>query len=331
MLNRNLLTSSVSALALTTMLALPPAFAQETSQPPTSQTNEAVSEPVQDEATAQVDERRKTLLNDATRALEETEAAVKALDEGDTQAALDALAVATGKLESVVARDPALALAPVDVRLLQRDLLGDVETIEVAREVIEDLVGDGRLQEARPLMREFGSELVVETTNLPLATYPDALLRATAQIDAGEVEAAKQTLATALGTVVVTEDMIALPVLRAQLLIDAAENALGEDEAAAAETEASDFASTETESADEASAEDTEPLEPGELVEAARNQLKMAEALGYGGEGDFDELYDNLEELDAKIDAEQDTGGILNTIRESFSRLKERFADTEPK
>lgn len=329
MLNRTLLISTVSTLALTTMLTLSLAFAQETSQPPTSQTNEAVSEPVQDEATALVDERRKKLHNDATRALEETEAAVKALDEGDTQAALDALAVATGKLESVVARDPALGLAPVDVRLLQRDLLDDVETIEAAREVIEDLVGDGRLQEARPLMREFGSEFVVETTNLPLATYPDALLRATAQIDAGEVEAAKQTLATALGTVVVTEDVIALPVLRAQLLIDAAGEALGENEAAAAETDGSESGATETESADLASAKEAEPLEPGELVEAARNQLKMAEALGYGGEGDLDELYDNLEELDAKIDAEQDTGSILDTIRESFSRLKERFADTE--
>ncbi len=78
MLNRNLLTSSVSALALTAMLALPPAFAQDTPPPPTSQTNEAVSEPVQDQAAAQVDERRKTLLDDATRALEETEAAVRA-------------------------------------------------------------------------------------------------------------------------------------------------------------------------------------------------------------------------------------------------------------
>lgn len=327
MLNRNLLTSSVSALALMTMLALPPAFTQETLQPPSSQTNEAVSEPVQDEATAQVDERRKTLLNDATRALEETQAAVKALDEGDTQAALDALAVATGKLQSVVARDPALALAPVDVQLLQRDLLGDVETIEAAREVIEDLVGDGRVQEARPLMREFASEIIVETTNLPLATYPDALLRATAQIDAGEVETAKQTLATALGTVVVTEDVIALPVLRAQLLIDAAQNALDGDEATAAEADVADSASTETESADEAGADDTEPLSPGEYIEAARNQLRMAEALGYGGEGDFEELYDNLDELDEKIDAEQDNGGIFDRIGDSFTRLKQRLFD----
>lgn len=309
------------------MLALPPAFSQETSQSPTSQTNEAVSEPVQDEATAQVDERRKAILEDATRALEESEAAVQALDEGDTQAALDALAVATGKLQSVVARDPDLALAPVDVRLLRRDLLADVQTIEAAREVIEDLVGDGRLQEARPLMREFASELIVETTNLPLATYTDALLRATAQIDAGEVETAKQTLATALGTVVVTEDVIALPVLRAQLLIDAAENALGADEGTAAETDATDSASTEIERADEAGAENTEPLEPGELVEAARNQLKIAEALGYGDEDDFEELHENLDELDEKIDAEQDSGGIFDRIGDSFIRLKQRLFD----
>ncbi|PVA05659.1 YfdX family protein [Thalassorhabdomicrobium marinisediminis] len=328
MLNRNLLTSSVSALALATMLALPPALAQETSQPPASQTNETVSEPVQDEATAQVDEKRKTLLEDATRALEETEAAVKALDEGDTQAALDALAVATGKLQSVVARDPDLALAPVDVQLLQRDLLADVETINAAREVIEDLVDDGRLQEARPLMREFASEIVVETTNLPLATYPDALLRATAQIDAGDVETAKRTLATALGTVVVTEETIALPVLRAQLLIDAAEKALGEDEGTAADTDAADSGSTETESADEAAETvEAEPLSPGEYVAAARNQLKIAEALGYGDEDDFEELHENLDELDDKIDAEQDSGGIFDKIGDSFTRLKQRLFD----
>ena len=325
MLNRNLLTSSVSALALATMLALPPAFAQDTPHPPTSQTNEAVSEPVQDQATAQVDERRKTLLNDASRALEETESALKALDEGDTEAAIDALAVATGKLQSVVARDPDLALAPVDVQLLQRDLLADVETIEAARDVIEDLVGDGRLQEARPLMREFASELIVETTNLPLATYPDALLRASAQIDAGEVDRAKQTLATALGTVVVTEEVIALPVLRAQLLIDVAENALSEEDGAAANTDPAESAATETESADEAV--DLAPLEPVAYVEAARTQLEIAEALGYGGEGDFEELYDNLDELDEKIDAEQDSGGIFDRIGDSFTKLKQRLFD----
>lgn len=322
---RKLFASSVSGLALSTVMALPPAFAQDTPQPPTSETNEAVSKGVQDEATAQVDEKRKKLLDDATRALEETETALTALDEGDTDAALEALAVATGKLESVVARDPALALAPVDTRLLQRDLLGDVETIQAAREVIEDLVDDGKLQEARPLMRDFASEIVVKTSNLPLATYPDALLRATAQIDAGEVETAKQTLATALGTLVITEEVIAPPVLRAQLLIEAAEKALGEEEGATADAGATESDSSETEGADEAV--DTEPLSPSDYVEAARTQLRIAEALGYGEEDDFEELHENLDELDEQIDLADDTDGVFDKIGNSFTRLKQRLFD----
>jgi hypothetical protein len=317
---RNLFTSTVSVLALTSMLALPPAFAQETPQPPTAQTNEAVSEGVQEEAKTQIDERRQKLLDDATRALEETKAALMALDEDDTEAALEALAVATGKLQSVVARDPGLALAPGETQMLQRDLLGDVESIEAAREVIEDLVKDGRLQEARPLMREFASEIVIETTNLPLATYPDALLRATAQIDAGEVETAKQTLATALGTLVITEEVIALPVLRAQLLIDAAEAALAEMEANTEEA-----GSTEAENAVDGA--EAEPISPGAYVEAARTQLKVAEALGYGEEGDFEEIHDNFDELDEKIDLADDTGGIFDRIGDSFIRLKQRLFD----
>lgn len=317
--------AAVSTFALATMLALTPAFAQDDEQPPTSDTNAAVSEPVQDEATAKVDEKRKTLLKDATNALDKTKEALKALDDGDSDAALEALAVATGKLQSVVARDPELALAPVDVQLVQRDLLGDVDAIKEIREEIEDLVDDGKLQQARPLMRDFASEIVVETANLPLATYPDAILKATAEIDRGETEKAKQTLATALSTRVVTEDVIALPVLRAQLLIDAAEEALGEGDGSATETKAA-----ETTSGDDGKSGDTattKALTPSEYVEAAREQLKIAEALGYGEKGDFKELYENLDDLDEKIDAREDTGNIFDKIGDSFIRLKQRIFD----
>ena len=319
----------VGATALATLLAVTPAFAQDTAQAPTSDTNATVSESVQDEATAKVDEKRKALIEDATLALEKTEEALTALDDDDRQGALDALAIATGKLQSVVARDPDLALAPVDVTLIRRDLLGDVETIDKAREAIEDLVDDGRLQQARPLLRDFASELIVETTNLPLATYPAAILRATAQIDDDEIEKAKQTLATALSTMVITEDVIALPVLRAELLIGAAEAALGEDDATAPESESTETGSADAETNGEMA--DPEPLSPGAYVEAARNQLRIAEALGYGDEDDFEELHENLERLDEQIDAQEDTGGILDTIRESFGRLKERFVETESK
>lgn len=317
--------TTVSTLALATMLALTPAYAQENEQPPTSDSNAAVSEPVQDEASAKIEEKRKALLADATSALEQTRDALKALDDGDSDAALEALAVATGKLQSVVARDPDLALAPVEVHLVQRDLLGDVDAIKEIREEIEDLVDDGKLQQARPLMRDFASEIVVETANLPLATYPDAILKATAEIDKGETEKAKLTLATALSTLVITEESIALPVLRAQLLIDAAEDALGPDDGATAETEAAETASADAEKGEEAAT--AEPLTPSEYVEAARRQLEIAEALGYGDEDDFEELHDNLDELDEKIDAQHDAGNIFDKIGDSFIRLKQRIFD----
>lgn len=317
--------TTVSTLALATILGLTAAFAQGSEQPSKSNTNAAVSESVQDEAAAKVDEKRKALLSDATSALDKTKEALEALDDAASEAALEALAVATGKLQSVVVRDPDLALAPVDVQLVQRDLLGDVDTIRDVREEIEDLVKDGKLQQARPLMRDFASEIVVETTHLPLATYPDAILRATAEIDRGETEKARQTLATALSTVVVTEDAIALPVLRAQLLIDAAEEALGEGDGGAAETKAADTASADAGKSQDMAA--AEPLSPRQYVEGAREQLKIAEALGYGEKGDFKELYENLDDLDEKIEAGADTGGIFDRIGDSFIRLKQRIFD----
>ncbi|WP_375565826.1 YfdX family protein [Oceaniradius stylonematis] len=296
-------------------LTLTPSMAQESADAAAesqAQTSAAVADLIEDEATSQVDKRRKELIADADTALKKTEEALTALDEGDTKKALDALAIATGKLELVVARDPDLALAPVDVELIRRDVLGDVGTIRKAREEIEDLIDDGSIQAARPLMRAFASELVVETTHLPLATYPAAIKLATAQIDE-DVEAAKQTLRTALSTVVVTEDAIALPVLRAELMLQAAEQALnGEDEAAEA-------------SSDGDKAEAAEAIEPVTYVEAARTQLEMAEALGYGTEDDFAELRKDLEELDRQIEVEEDTGGVFRTISENFEALKDRL------
>lgn len=317
------LQTAASVIALATAFTVMPANADELAEDTAAAADASISEAVQDEATAQVDTKRKALIDDATLALEKTEEALKALDENDTQAAIDALAIATGKLETVVAREPELALAPVSTRLIQRDLLADIQAVRTARETIEELVDEGQLQRARPLMRDFASEIIVETTNLPLATYPDALLLATALIDDGNIEAAQETLATALSTVVVTEEQIALPVLRAERFIDAAETAL--DEKGPQET--AETASTEGESAEATS--DDMSLTPSEYVQAARQQLDLAEALGYGTKDDFAELRDDIEQLDAKIEAEEDADGILGTIRQSFDRLKDRLFNTD--
>lgn len=312
------LRSAVSVVAIASASAIMPAAADTLSDDTAAEAETSISEAVQNEATAQIDEKRKALIDDATSALARTEEALAALDDSDIESAIEALAIAIGKLETVVAREPELALAPVSNRLIQRDLLADVAAVEAAREVIEDLIDDGKLQQARPLMRDFASEIIVETASLPLATYPDALLLATAQIDDGELDAARDTLLTALSTVIVTDEKIALPVLRAEQFIDAAEAALSDPIVDASEEVHADAeASTETSEAIS--------LTPGDYVQAAREQLELAEALGYGTKKDFRELNDELDQLEAKIDAKQDADGILGTIHNSFDRLKDRL------
>ncbi|WP_114389615.1 YfdX family protein [Notoacmeibacter marinus] len=319
-------TLGLSALLLTTA-AVPMACAQEApaAQDPPSATaeqaeenREAVQGSVDEEAGRQLDERRQQLISEAVSAIDETENALTALDEGETRQALDALAVATGKLELIVAREPELQLAPVAVNMITHDVLADVPTIEAARERIEDLIDDGEIQKARPLISAFGSELVISTSNLPLGTYPDAIKLATKLIDQGDVEGAKQVLRTALGTLVVTDAVVPLPIMRAEMLLAEAEAKL--DRTA---TETSNDAATDDTA--EGSSETVDAITPEELVEAAREELRIAEALGYGVERDYADLRDSIEELDDQIEAEEDTGGIFDTIADNFRSLRTRI------
>src|ERR1700679_1777639 len=60
----------------------------------------------------QTEDKRRTLMADATSAIQETQTALRFLDNGNTKGALAALERATGKLDVILARDPTLELAP---------------------------------------------------------------------------------------------------------------------------------------------------------------------------------------------------------------------------
>jgi hypothetical protein len=73
----------------------------------------------------QTEEKRKTLIANATSAIQETQAALKHLDGGKTEEAVAALERATGKLDIILARDPKLELAPAGVGVVTYDVQGD--------------------------------------------------------------------------------------------------------------------------------------------------------------------------------------------------------------
>jgi YfdX protein len=317
----------VSVVALATAIALFPAFAQtpdEAASPstePVQQEDRAVEEPVQKEAGSELEQKREELIADAVAALDETEKALAALEEGESQKALDSLALATGKLELIIAREPELALAPVDVDLITLDVLHDVDDINAIREDIKEAVAAGEIQKARSIIRRFGSELIVATTNLPLGTYPVAIKLAAAMIDAGDVDGAKQSLQTAMSTLVVTETVIPLPIMRARLLLEKAEESL--------KNGAEPSKSADGKAAEDDVPADSETMEPADYIEAARKQLAMAEALGYGTADEHKELRKNLEELEAKVEGGEKTTTIFQTIAENIAKIRSRLLNDE--
>jgi hypothetical protein len=285
------------------LLASVPAFAEDTALPTEPQAQSEATESVQPQvdvkATDQAAEKRKKITADAVAAVNETKNALKLLDEKRTEEALATLEKATGKLELILARDPTLALAPVDVEVVTYDLLANLDTVKAIIHDAENYLEDGEVQKARPLVAGLASEMVFRTTSIPLATYPDAIKAIAPLIDDGKLDEAKAGLQAALNTLVITkDDVIPLPVLRAENLLKNAE-ALSENE--------------------ERTVKDNETL--AKQLEEARTQLKMAELLGYGTKRSFKPMYEQLDQIEQKTSGGKGGKGWFDKIKQQVSDL----------
>ena len=253
---------------------------------------------VQKETDSQAADKRKQVLDEAVSALALTKSALAALDEKESARALATLAEVTGKLELIVAREPTLALAPVDVRTIVHDLFANTETVEAMTDEALDALKHGEVQRARRVLALLASEIVIAVTNIPLATYPAAVKSVVPLIDQGKIEEAKAALQLALGTLVETLSVIPLPILRAKLLVKRAETL------------------TEDGQRSEASGERLQ-----DLLNEARQQLEMAELLGYGKKKDFEPLYAELKKIKEKTGGGGGGKGWLDEIKAKLSKL----------
>lgn len=292
------------AATLTTFLVVAPGTGQEIAAEP-EELMEGIPESfegsVQDEVSAEISEKRRELLEEAVEAITQSKIALAALDENKPEEALEALAIVTGKLDVIVARDPELSLAPMDLAITTHDVLASVEEIEAAIDQSKAFLKAGRIQEARALLAGLGSEIIVDVTNIPLATYPDAIKAVVPLIDSGEIEEAKTVLQLALNTLVITESVIPLPIVRAQLMLEEA-NAILES--------------------DERTVEQTAKLP--DLVDGARRQFEMAEALGYAGEEDLTELYAEWDRVAGHITGEfpEKEQGMLAKMQSMLAKIR---------
>lgn len=237
-------------------------------------------------------DKRKEIVEEAVSSLRETQDALKLLDAGKNKEALSALERATGKLEIVLARDPKVALVPVDVKAVTSDVYGSLDAIKSARQEAEKFLKEGRLQDARRILQNFGSETVISTANLPVATYPAALKKAAKLIDENKTGEAKEVLQTALNTLVVTDLVVPLPVLRAQVSLQKAD----------------DIAKMKTRSAEK-------NKQLSDFLSTADQEIKVAEALGYGKKEDFNSFHKQIDAIRQKTANGKSGSGIFEQIK----------------
>ena len=253
--------------------------------------------------------KRKSLVAEAVSALQETQTALDLLTGNDTRGAIEALARATGKLDIVLAADPKLALAPVDVHVAIHDLITTPDAVRALRTRAEEALDDGRLQDARHLIADLASEHLISVTSLPLATYPAAIKEAAALLHDDKPGEAAAVLETALSTLIVEESVIPLPLARAEALLARAQP-LSEKQ--------------------QRSAEEQGALQG--LLADARTQLDLARALGYATKRDLDALYDALKAIEDKAEGKESGKGLFDRLGELFGTAnRSSNADPHPK
>ena len=259
---------------------------------------QSVQPKVDRDVAAQAAEERKKILADAVDAVANTEGALLALEAKKKNEALSLLEKATGKLDLIMARDPDLALAPVDINETVIDVYTDVDSIKAMVKEARKALDNNRLQEARNLIKGLASEIVIATTSIPLETYPDTIKTVAPLIDQGKIKEAKQVLHDLLNTLVVTEHVIPLPLLRADLLV----------------TEAEALAKKKKRTKDENKA-------LADALKEVRHQLQLAEALGYGDKSAFGPVYDQIKALEEKVAGGKSGEGWFDKLKQDVSSI----------
>ncbi|QIY83200.1 YfdX family protein [Chryseobacterium sp. NEB161] len=255
---------------------------------------------VQEQAIGAVESLNKQKVTEASEALAQVYVALDALEAKNTKGALAALEKSTGKLNILLARKPDLALVPIDVSVKTIDLVADLETIRNIKRAAIQALKEDYFQVMRDELAKLASELQITKVELPLATFPEAMKSAAALIDKGKTDEAKVVLYTALNTLVISEERIPLPILRAQALIA---QAITDD------------------------ASKDKKKEVLALLDNAEYQLIMAEELGYGDrDREYKELNKTIKELKKSVKDDGDSQALFEKFKTKLADFKKRIA-----
>ncbi|HEY2471116.1 MAG TPA: YfdX family protein [Terracidiphilus sp.] len=282
-------------------------------QPQAQQQNTSVSRQRQDaerQVRPEVEKQRNeqnqqaqsTLNQDAIAAIEQTRNAINAIATGKNHEALSDIETATGKINILVARNPATALIPVQVEVDVIDNAPrDEKTLKRISSDAESAVALRDYPTARVLLDGLRSEIRERTYSLPLATYPIALQNAARSLDAGKADDASNVLLTALNTLVIVDQVTPIPLVLARAAVDTAQ----------------DKSKTDKNTAQT-------------LLTTAGNELKLCSQLGYASHvPEYESLNGELDTLQKQLKGTTDTGSFFARLRSDMDKLLNKQSGQE--
>jgi len=165
---------------LSGLVGVPPVLAA-TDTPGSTQAKEMTRD-AESAARKAAGERMAKFSKEAADAIQAVDEAITLLDKGKKDEAIKKLEVASGKLEIAMAAEPSLELVPVATDVFTYDLITSPKQVKADLDAVDDLIDAGDVQTARVLLNRLRSEIITETTYLPVASYPDAIKRAVREI-----------------------------------------------------------------------------------------------------------------------------------------------------
>jgi hypothetical protein len=244
----------------------------------------------------------KTVDQEAIAAIQDTQKAINLIGAKKNDEALSAIEQATGKINILLARNPSTALIPVHLAVDVIDLAPlDSKAIGDLAQAASTAIKDKDYPAARVDLENLVSEIRVRTSNLPLATYPDALKRAAQLLDQKKPDDADKVLLTALNTLVIVDRVTPIPLVLAKAAVTAAQDQRQKDKNAAQK-----------------------------LLEAAKNEVQRSKDLGYeAADPEYASLDHQISDLQKQLTGNGDTGSIFAQLRSKLDAFLKKEGDRD--
>lgn len=265
-------------------------------------TQQQVQPEVENQRKQVEEEGKKSLDQDAIVAINDTQKAIDAIAAGKSDQALAAIEEATGKINILLARNPATAFIPVSLAVDIIDVAPhDTKAIRKVALDATAAVGAKDYPTARVILYSLTSEIRSRTFNLPLATYPDALKEAARLLDQKKNQEASNVLLTALNTLVVVDKVTPLPLVLSREALRAAKEESQKDKATAEI-----------------------------LVQTAKNELERSKELGYAArDPEYAALNTDIASLEKQLKGNQDPTAVFAKLEDKLSSFLKRQSGQE--